>query len=103
MVLEHLQGGYHSRPKMTVPGGILVGQRWIDVFTKIKEPICNEVWNAHTESIFETISESNMGQDLLDFEDRLKSSWIETDLYKSRNITTLLLSMVHLWEASLWR
>ena len=86
------KGGYHSRPKMTVPGGILVGcDAGLMVFTKIK--------GTHTamksgmlaaESIFEAISESNMGQDLLDFEDKLKSSWIETDLYKSRNMTALL-------------
>ena len=35
-------------------------------------------------------TQNKIGQDLIDFEDRLRSSWIETDLYKSRNMTALL-------------
>ena len=86
------KGGYHSRPKMTFPGGILVGcDAGLMVFTKIK--------GTHTamksgmlaaESAFEAITQNKIGQDLIDFEDRLRSSWIETDLYKSRNMTALL-------------
>ena len=86
------KGGYHSRPKMTFPGGILVGcDAGLMVFTKIK--------GTHTamksgmlaaESAFEAISKNRIGEDLIDFEEKLKSSWIETDLYKSRNMTALL-------------
>ena len=86
------KGGYHSRPKMTFPGGILVGcNAGLMVFTKIK--------GSHTamksgmlaaESAFEAISQNKIGEDLIDFEEKLKSSWIETDLYKSRNMTALL-------------
>ena len=86
------KGGYHSRPKMTFPGGILVGcDAGLMVFTKIK--------GSHTamksgmlaaESAFEAISQNKVGEDLIDFEEKLKSSWIETDLYKSRNMTALL-------------
>ena len=86
------KGGYHSRPKMTFPGGILVGcDAGLMVFTKIK--------GTHTamksgmlaaESAFEAIIQNKIGEDLIDFEDRLRSSWIETDLYKSRNMTALL-------------
>ncbi len=86
------KGGYHSRPKMTFPGGILVGcDAGLMVFTKIK--------GTHTamksgmlaaESAFEAISQNRIGEDLIDFEERLKSSWIESDLYKSRNMTALL-------------
>ena len=86
------KGGYHSRPKMTFPGGILVGcDAGLMVFTKIK--------GTHTamksgmlaaESAFEAISQDKIGEDLIDFEEKLKSSWIETDLYKSRNMTALL-------------
>ena len=86
------KGGYHSRPKMTFPGGILVGcDAGLMVFTKIK--------GSHTamksgmlaaESAFEAISQNKIGEDLIDFEEKLKSSWIETDLYKSRNMTALL-------------
>ena len=86
------KGGYHSRPKMTFPGGILVGcDAGLMVFTKIK--------GTHTamksgmlaaESAFEAISQDKIGEDLIDFEEKLKSSWIENDLYKSRNMTALL-------------
>ena len=86
------KGGYHSRPKMTFPGGILVGcDAGLMVFTKIK--------GTHTamksgmlaaESAFEAISQDKIGKDLIDFEEKLKSSWIENDLYKSRNMTALL-------------
>ena len=77
---------------MTFPGGILVGcDAGLMVFTKIK--------GTHTamksgmlaaESAFEAISQNRIGEDLIDFEEKLKSSWIESDLYKSRNMTALL-------------
>ena len=86
------KGGYHSRPKMTFPGGILVGcDAGLMVFTKIKgsHTAMKSVMLA-AESAFEAISQNKIGEDLIDFEEKLKSSWIETDLYKSRNMTALL-------------
>ena len=87
-----IEGGFQSLPKMYLPGGLLVGcDAGLMVFTKIK--------GTHTamksgmlaaESAFEAIIQNKIGEDLIDFEDRLRSSWIETDLYKSRNMTALL-------------
>ena len=86
------KGGYSSRPKMTFPGGLLVGcDAGLMVFTKIK--------GSHTamksgmlaaESTFEAISANKVGEDLLDFEDRFQASWIQNDLYKSRNMGALI-------------
>ena len=86
------KGGYHSRPKMTFPGGILVGcDAGFMVFTKIKgSHTAMKAGMLAAESAFEAISQNKIGEDLIDFEEKLKSSWIETDLYKSRNMTALL-------------
>ena len=77
---------------MTFPGGLLVGcDAGLMVFTKIK--------GSHTamksgmlaaESTFEAISANKVGEDLLDFEEKFQASWIQNDLYKSRNMGALI-------------
>ena len=87
-----IKGGYQSRPKMTFPGGLIVGDNaGTLVFTKIK--------GTHTamksgmlaaETVFDAIQNNNLDADLESYEEKFDSSWIQTDLYKSRNMTPLL-------------
>ena len=87
-----IKGGYQSRPKMTFPGGLIVGDNagTLD-FTKIK--------GTHTamksgmlaaETVFDAVQNNNLDADLESYEEKFDSSWIQTDLYKSRNMTPLL-------------
>ena len=87
-----IKGGYQSRPKMTFPGGLIVGDNaGTLVFTKIK--------GTHTamksgmlaaETVFDAVQNNNLDADLESYEEKFDSSWIQTDLYKSRNMTPLL-------------
>ena len=87
-----IKGGYQSRPKMTFPGGLIVGDNaGTLVFTKIK--------GTHTamksgmlaaETVFDAVQNNNLDADLETYEEKFDSSWIQTDLYKSRNMTPLL-------------
>ena len=42
------------------------------------------------ECTFEAISANKIGEDLLDFEEKFQASWIQNDLYKSRNMGALI-------------
>ena len=87
-----IKGGYQSRPKMTFSGGLIVGDNaGTMVFTKIK--------GTHTamksgmlaaETVFDAVQNNNLDADLESYEEKFNSSWIQTDLYKSRNMTPLL-------------
>lgn len=81
------KGGLNSLPKMTFAGGLLVG---CDAGTlnaiKIK--------GSHTgmksgmlaaESIVNALSEGKTGEELTDFDQRFKDSWLHEELYTSRN------------------
>ncbi|MET4000106.1 electron transfer flavoprotein-ubiquinone oxidoreductase [Marinobacterium sp. MBR-109] len=82
------KGGYNSLPKMTFPGGLLIGcDAGTLNFSKIK--------GTHTamksgmlaaEAIFDALSKGNQGgKDLSGFTDAYKSSWLFDELYRSRN------------------
>ena len=87
-----IKGGYQSRPKMTFPGGLIVGDNAGTLnFPKIK--------GTHTamksgmlaaETVFEAISSDRLGLDLTDYEERFKSSWVNKELYKGRNWSPFL-------------
>jgi electron-transferring-flavoprotein dehydrogenase len=82
------KGGYNSLPKMTFPGGLLIGcDAGTLNFSKIK--------GTHTamksgmlaaEAIFETLSNGDEGgQELERFNELYKGSWLYDELYRSRN------------------
>ncbi|GAA0688527.1 electron transfer flavoprotein-ubiquinone oxidoreductase [Marinobacterium maritimum] len=82
------KGGYNSLPKMTFPGGLLVGcDAGTLNFSKIK--------GTHTamksgmlaaEAIFDALSKGDEGgKDLSGFTDAYKASWLFDELYRSRN------------------
>jgi len=82
------EGGYQSVPKLTFPGGLLVGDTagFLDV-PKIK--------GSHTaiksgmtaaEAVFDALAAENGPREVAAYPDRLRQTWLWRDLYKSRNI-----------------
>ena len=82
-------GGYQSIPKLTFPGGLLIG----DAAGFLNLP---KIKGSHTamksgmvaaESLFELLrSKSEIGKEAVDYPHRLRSSWLWDELYRVRNI-----------------
>ena len=79
------KGGYHSMPKMTMPGAVLVGcEAGTLNFAKIKgNHTAMKSGMLAAEVIFNNID--NEVSDLTDFTTLFKSSWLYDELYRSRN------------------
>ena len=87
-----VKGGHQSLPRMNFPGGLLVGDDAGTMnFPRIK--------GTHTamksgmlaaETIFEGIQNKNSTDNLESYASKLKSSWLETELYKARNFLPLI-------------
>ncbi len=81
------KGGIQSQPKMTFPGGLLLGDNAGTLnFAKIK--------GSHTamksgmlgaEAVVKAITEERNGQDLTDFTEAYKASWAWKELHTQRN------------------
>ncbi|GAA6152590.1 electron transfer flavoprotein-ubiquinone oxidoreductase [Pseudoteredinibacter isoporae] len=81
------KGGLQSQPKMTFPGGLLLGDNAGTLnFAKIK--------GSHTamksgmlgaEAVVKAIAEERVGQDLVEFADAYKASWAWKELHTQRN------------------
>jgi electron-transferring-flavoprotein dehydrogenase len=82
-----VEGGYQSLPKLTFPGGVLIG----DAAGFLNVP---KIKGTHTamksgmlaaESVIEAFR-SNRTVETLDYLERLKQSWLWEELYRARNI-----------------
>lgn len=82
------EGGWQSLPKLTFPGGLIVGcaAGFLNV-PKIK--------GIHTamqsgiiaaESIFTALKESNAANEIINYKKNIDNSWIKKELYQVRNI-----------------
>jgi electron-transferring-flavoprotein dehydrogenase len=80
------EGGYYALPKLSFPGGVLVGcsAGFLDVM-KIKGTH-NAIKSGMVaaETIYDHLHDCR-GKDLTDYETRLKQSWIYKELYQTRN------------------
>ncbi|XPF96048.1 electron transfer flavoprotein-ubiquinone oxidoreductase [Colwellia sp. RE-S-Sl-9] len=82
------KGGLNSLPKMTMPGGLLVGCDAGTInYAKIKgNHTAMKSGMLAAEAIFEAISAGDEGgKDLTSFTDKIKASWLYDELYKTRN------------------
>ncbi len=82
------KGGFNSLPKMTMPGGILVGCDAGTInYAKIKgNHTAMKSGMLAAEAIFEAISAGDEGgTDLTSYSDKYKGSWLYEELYKTRN------------------
>ena len=82
-----IKGGFQSRPKMSFPGGLLIGDNAGTLnFPKIK--------GTHTamksgmlaaETIFASYKDRSLEDDLNSYEINFTSSWVNDELYRARN------------------
>jgi electron-transferring-flavoprotein dehydrogenase len=81
------KGGLNSLPKMTFPGGVLVGCNAGTLnFAKIKgNHTAMKSGMLAAESIFEAISNGESNSELVDFEQRFKASWLYEELNTTKN------------------
>lgn len=82
------KGGFNSLPKMTFPGGLLVGcDAGTLNFAKIKgNHTAMKSGMLAADTVFEALSAGDEGQnDLTAFDAKFKNSWLYDDLFGSRN------------------
>ena len=81
------KGGYNSLPKMSFPGGLLLG---CDAGTLNS----SKIKGSHTamksgligaETVFEALQQDKVGEDLTSFADNFKNSWLYKELFDERN------------------
>lgn len=90
------KGGFNSLPKMTMPGGILVGcDAGTLNFAKIKgNHTAMKTGMLAAETIFDALKAGDEGaKDLEQFTEHFKSSWVYDELFRSRNFGPAL----HKW------
>jgi len=82
------KGGYNSLPKMTMPGGLLVGCDAGTInFAKIKgNHTAMKTGMLAAEAIVDALANGDEGQqDLTKFTELFESSWLYDELYRTRN------------------
>ncbi|WP_420935881.1 electron transfer flavoprotein-ubiquinone oxidoreductase [Alteromonas sp. A081] len=95
------KGGFNSLPKMTFPGGLLVGCNAGTLnFAKIKgNHTAMKSGMLAAESIFEAIIENNEApvKELTSFTNKFKSSWVYDELFRSRNFGPAIHKLGNFW------
>ena len=95
------KGGFNSLPKMTFPGGLLVGcEAGTLNFAKIKgNHTAMKSGMLAAESIFEAISENAEApvKELTSFTEKFKSSWLYDELFRSRNFGPAIHKLGNFW------
>lgn len=81
------KGGLNSLPKMTLPGGVIVGCNAGTLnFAKIKgNHTAMKSGMLAAESIFDALTQGHENTELTDFETRFKDSWLYQELESSKN------------------
>lgn len=83
------EGGFQSIPKLTFPGGMLVGCEagFLNV-PKIKGThLAMKTGMTAAEAVFDVLTgEGEAPREITDYADRLKETWVWKELYKVRNI-----------------
>ncbi len=81
------KGGYYSLPKMTFPGGILLGCNAGTLnFSKIKgNHTAMKSGMLAAETVFDAISQGQQHSDLEAYKKAFEHSWVFDELYRSRN------------------
>lgn len=95
------KGGFNSLPKMTFPGGLLVGCNAGTLnFAKIKgNHTAMKSGMIAAETIFDAITESpeSPAAELSAFTDNFKNSWVYDELYRSRNFGPAIHKFGNFW------
>jgi len=94
------KGGFNAVPKMTFPGGLLVGcDAGTLNFAKIKgNHTAMKSGMLAAESIFDALSTNpDSNAELVSFTDLFKSSWLYDELYRSRNFGPAIHKFGNFW------
>lgn len=89
------KGGYYSLPKMTMPGGLLIGCNAGTLnFAKIKgNHTAMKTGMLAAEEVFKALQAGQQLTDLTEFTTQFENSWVYDELYRSRNFGPA----VHKW------
>jgi len=81
------KGGFNSLPKMTFPGGLLLGcDAGTLVSSKIKgSHAAMKSGMIGAETVFEALKAGNTGSELTSFKEKFENSWLYKELYDERN------------------
>ena len=82
------EGGFQSIPKLTFPGGMLVGcgAGFLNV-PKIKgSHTAMKSGMTAAEAVFDALAEDPVGREIADYAERLRKTWVWDELYRARNI-----------------
>jgi len=82
------EGGFQSIPRLTFPGGMLVGcgAGFLNV-PKIKGThTAMKSGMTAAEAVFEALGEDGAGREVTAYAERLRGSWVWDELYRARNI-----------------
>jgi electron-transferring-flavoprotein dehydrogenase len=81
------KGGYYSLPKMTFPGGLLVGCNAGTLnFAKIKgNHTAMKSGMVAAECVFEQLKNGKANDDITSYKEAFEKSWVFDELYRSRN------------------
>ncbi|MCW8108669.1 electron transfer flavoprotein-ubiquinone oxidoreductase [Alteromonas ponticola] len=94
------KGGLNSLPKMTFPGGLLVGCNAGTLnFAKIKgNHTAMKSGMLAAEAIFESLNEADSAPvEITSFSEKFKQSWVHEELYKSRNFGPAIHKFGNFW------
>ncbi|WP_343034633.1 electron transfer flavoprotein-ubiquinone oxidoreductase [Alteromonas ponticola] len=94
------KGGLNSLPKMTFPGGFLVGCNAGTLnFAKIKgNHTAMKSGMLTAEAIFEALAKADEApQEVTAYTDKFKQSWVHEELYKSRNFGPAIHKFGNFW------
>ena len=86
------KGGLNSLPKMTMPGAMLAGcEAGTLNFSKIKgNHTAMKSGMLVAESIFAALQANRANDEITDFDDKFKASWLYDELYRSRNFGAVM-------------
>ncbi|WP_246840630.1 electron transfer flavoprotein-ubiquinone oxidoreductase [Lacimicrobium sp. SS2-24] len=93
------KGGFNSLPKMTFPGGLLLGcDAGTLNFAKIKgNHTAMKSGLLAAESLFEALTQEKQGEELTSFTERFEQSWLYDELYRSRNFGPAIHKLGTFW------
>ena len=87
------KGGFQALPKLTVPGGLLVGDD-AGFLNNLKQKGTHTAMKSGmlaAETVFNAIRKGSQGsEDLVEYAELYKNSWLYDELYKARNTMPLL-------------
>jgi electron-transferring-flavoprotein dehydrogenase len=85
------EGGFQSVPKLTFPGGVLIGcsAGFVNVPRIKGSHNAMKTGMLAAETAFEALQQGREGDELFSYEDRYRNSWVYQDLKKVRNVKPL--------------